>query len=302
MNPNLTSERIFDYSDPKDFDSLWPHYAWMQGLGVKWFNISLDDITKGIDAAGQAKMVNAMMKKLREADPEAQLIFCATHYWGTGENDPYLDTLAKDLHPDVYIFWTGDSVVGPISLEGAKAYRKAVNHRLFLWDNYPVNDATPTLHLGPVTHRDPNLCEVIDGYMGNPMHTQNEINRIPLLTCADYAYNPWAYDPARSIGQAILHVADTPSQQETLRDLVDLYPGFVLCQQANTGWNPVRVRFTEILRQTHPKTLAQAYLQYVESVSVRMAKEFPTRFTATQKTLRDDLDLMMKQYMERYGK
>ena len=36
------------------------------------------------------------------------------------------------------------------------------------------------------------------------MRKQNEINRIPLATCADYAYNPRAYDPSRSVGQAIL--------------------------------------------------------------------------------------------------
>jgi len=105
---------------------------------------------------------------------------------------------------------TGDAVVGRISRKAADTFRGIVKHRLFLWDNYPVNDANPTMHLGPVIDRDADLCDVIDGYMSNPMRLQNEANRIPLATCADYAYNPAAYDPLRSIGQAIVHQTNDP--------------------------------------------------------------------------------------------
>ncbi len=37
----------------------------MQGLGVTWFSVCLDDISAGIDAAGQAKVVNALLARLR---------------------------------------------------------------------------------------------------------------------------------------------------------------------------------------------------------------------------------------------
>ena len=51
------------------------------------------------------------------------------------------------------MFWTGDQVVTPRItrlLRGRELYKGIVKHRMFLWDNYPVNDSHPTLHLGPV--------------------------------------------------------------------------------------------------------------------------------------------------------
>lgn len=62
LNPNLMSDRPFDYSSPADLESLWQHYAWMQSLGVKWFNVSLDDIGERIDAAGQARLLNSTLR------------------------------------------------------------------------------------------------------------------------------------------------------------------------------------------------------------------------------------------------
>ena len=48
------------------------------------------------------------------------------------------------------MFWTGDTFTR-ITRAAAESYKKRVKHRLFLWDNYPVNDGQQTLHLGPVT-------------------------------------------------------------------------------------------------------------------------------------------------------
>ena len=191
---------------PESLEQLFKHYAWMQGLGVKWFNISLDDATQGVNASTQAKVVNEVLRRLRAKDAEAQMIFCPTFYWSDGnatnqmnlgmDQRPYLETLARELDPNVYLFWTGDGVVGSITRRAAESFRRISGHRLFLWDNYPVNDNQPAMHLGPVVDRDSDLCEVIDGYMSNPMCRQNQINRLPLATCADYAYNPRGYDPA----------------------------------------------------------------------------------------------------------
>ena len=77
------------------------------------------------------------------------------------------------------------------------------------------------MNLGPLTGRDLDLCEVIYGYMSNPHCAQNQANRIPLLTCADYSYNPWSYDPGRSIGQSILHLTKTQDERQVLKRLVE---------------------------------------------------------------------------------
>ena len=88
--------------------------------------------------------------------------------------------------------------------------------------------------------------------MSNPLCPQNEANRIPLLTCADYAFNPAAYDPERSIGQAILHLADTPEQRQVLKDLVEAYPGMLVAKQG-TGYNSVRHQYTVLASAPHSR-------------------------------------------------
>ncbi len=304
MNPNLFANRPVRYDSTEDLELLWQHYAWMQSLGVQWFNLSLDDISQGIDASGQARLVNAIYGRLRAADPKVQFIFCPTWYWGDGTDEkarPYLETLARELNPEVYVFWTGDGVVGRITRRCAESYRKIVAHRLFLWDNYPVNDNQPTLHLGPVTGRDPDLCEVVEGYLSNAMCKQNEANRIPLLTCADYAYNPRAYDPARSIGQSIMHLAETSRQRHILRDLVEAYPG-MLVYGRGTGFNAVREQFMRISAEPHSRYVAEAYVRHVEGLLERMKSAFPGRFEATKTTVADDVAWMKQAIIDKYGR
>jgi len=303
MNPNLCSTRFVNSGKPEDVDALWQHYAWMQGLGVQWFNISLDDISQGIDAAGQAQVVNEIFRRLRAKNPQAQMIFCPTYYWGDGtgkDQKPYLETLARTLDKDVYLFWTGDAVVGRITRKAADTFRGIAQRRLFLWDNYPVNDAKPTMHLGPVIDRDPDLCEVIDGYMSNPLCSQNEINRIPMLTCADYAWNPADYDPARSVGQAILHLAETKPQRELLRDLVEAYPGMLIYGRGDTGFNAVRDQYARIAAAPHARQAAQAYIEHVERLSARLKEVFPDNYQAEKKTIDDDIAWLQRNYTAKY--
>ena len=303
INPNLCSKRFVDSGKTEDIDALWQHYSWMQGLGVKWFNISLDDITEGIDAVGQAKVVNEIFRRLRAKDPQAQMIFCPTWYWGDGtskEHRPYLETIAQELHKDVYVFWTGDAVVGQITRKGAETYRGIIQHRMFLWDNYPVNDAQPTMHLGPVIKRDPDLCEVIDGYMSNPLCQQNEANRIPLLTCADYAWNPSAYDPARSIGQAIVHLAEGQARHEVLRDLVEAYPGMLIYGNGNTGFNAVQEQYARLSAPPHSRPAAKAYIDSMEHLSARLKTAFPDGYQPEKETLDNDIAILEQKYAAKY--
>ncbi len=304
MNPNLVSKRMVNDGNPESIDQLFKHYAWMQSLGVKWFNLSLDDISQGINGSTQAKVANTIFRRLRAKDPEAQFILCPTFYWGDGtgkEQRPYLESLARDLDPDIYLFWTGDEVVGRITRPAAESFRRISGHRLFLWDNYPVNDNSPAMHLGPVVDRDPDLSELIEGYMSNPHCKQNQINRVPLATCADYAYNPAAYDPARSIGQAILLLADTTPRREVLRDLVEVYPGMLIyTPHRGTGFNSVQEQFDKLLSTPHAHQAALAYLEHLRQLSARLQQEFPGSYEPEKATLEHDLQLAAKKLADRY--
>ncbi len=271
---------------------------------MKWFNVSLDDITEGINASSQAKVANEIFHRLRAKDSEAQLILCPTYYSGDGTGEkqkPYLEDLGRELDPDIYLFWTGDGVVGKVTRQAAETFRGISRHRVFLWDNYPVNDNRPTMHLGPVVDRDPDLCEVIDGYMSNPMCKQNEINRIPLATCADYAWNPADYDPARSIGQAIVHLADTLGRREVLRDLVEAYPGMLICSfYRGTGFNAVQAQFDQIISAPCSRQAAIAYIEHLQRLSDRLKRQFPGQYQPARQTLNNDIQLLKKKFATKY--
>ena len=233
------------------------------------------------------------------------MIFCPTYYWGDGtltNQQPYLEILARELDGDIYVFWTGDAVVGKVTRKAAETFRGIVKHRVFLWDNYPVNDGHPTLNLGPVTDRDADLGEVLDGYVGNPLREQSEINRIPLATCADYAYNPRGYDPLRSIGQAILLQAETLPQREVLRDLVETYPGMLLLSESGnkTGFNPVLAQMDRLLATPQSRQAALGWIEHLENLSERLNREFPDRYGPEKKSLAGDIAAVEKKLAARY--
>jgi hypothetical protein len=300
MSPSVCCRRSLDDNFPESVELLWKHFGWAQKLGVKWFNL---DITEGVDASSQARVVNAIFRRLRANDTDAQMIFCPTLYWGDGTGkvqQPYLETLARELDADIHLFWTGDAVVGRITRRGAESFRRISGHRIFLWDNYPVNDDQPAMHLGPVIDREPDLCEVIDGYMSNPHSKQNEINRVPLATCADYAWNPHAYDPSRSIGQAIMHLAETAPQRELLRDLVEAYPGMLIYGRSATDLNCVRDQYERISGAPHSRQAALAFITRVGDLSLRLKQLFPAQYAAERKTIDDDLHVLKRKFQKKY--
>lgn len=302
-HPQMSSPRPLNPADPADLERLYGHYAWAQDLGVKWFSVSLDCFgwgDRGPASGGveHAHLVNSIFQRLREADPQSQFIMGPGLNWGDGANAQqraYLEGIGNELHPDAYVFWGGDSGVTPrVSRLAAESYRDVVKHKLFLWDNYPVNDGYPTLHLGALTGRDATLCDVIDGYISNPMAVQNQVNRIPLATCADYAYNPKAYNPARSIGQAILHWAKTKLQQKALKDLVEAYPGFLVAG-GGTRTNPMRAKLEGLLKAPESRVAAGAVLRRLEDILDGLTSGFPNLFSDAKRTVADDIVWMKAQ-------
>lgn len=303
MHPQLASPRPLKLGNAIDVQALYQNYAWAYGLGVRWFSICLDDTSWGasgpaVCGAAHAGLVNAIFSRLQTECGDTQLAFCPTACWGDGtnpEHNAYLTALGCHMHPDVYIFWNGDSVVTPrITRVAAESYRRVVKHRLFLWDNYPVNDGSPTMHLGPVSGREADLCEVVDGFMSNSMCTQSQINRIPLATCADYACSPAEYNPARSIGQAILRFGKTTAQQALLKELVESYPGFIVAG-GGTGTNPVRAKFGSVLAAGDPRAAGQRFIQQIQGMYSRLTKLFPTQYPAEKQTVLEDINWMKQQ-------
>ncbi len=317
MNPNLLSDRPFNYESAADRETLWEKYQWAQNAGVKWFNIALDDISRKIDANGHAQLLNSMLSRLRKKDPSAELVFCPTWYAGTGEDGietdsrlgirvrgsdrvtpgdtpgmRYTKALATALHPDVYLFWTGPEVCAlTIDAKQARTYKALSRHRILIWDNYPVNDQQPTLHLGPLTGRSADLSSEVAGYIANPMSYQNEADRIPRLTIADYLWNPQEYDPARSIGQAILHLSGKGVKPETLKDLVELYPGRLWDRSLETKWNSLEARFDQALKEGK-RDEASRMIEKARRTLAQMQTEFADSWASGTEVLRGDVAKM----------
>jgi hyaluronoglucosaminidase len=296
MNPNLFSSRFARPDRPADVDALWGHYAWMQGLGVRWFNVSLDDVGQGIDATAQSWLVNELLRRLRWSDPGARMIFCPTIYWGDASRPSdrrYLDAVAQELEPAVLVFWAGDAVVTPrITRRAAESFRSTVGHRLVIWDNYPVNADQPTMHLGPLSGRDPDLPEAAEGYMANPMRRQNRLNRLALATCADYAWDSRSYDSARSIRDAIQALWENAEQRAVLDELVEAYPGMLTFGQ-NQYFNPVRDRFSRLLDASPEK--ASDFARGIDGMSRRFRAAFSRGYAAERATVEDDVAWMRRQ-------
>ena len=221
------------------------------------------------------------------------MILCSSRYWGdgTGSEKTHLEGLNKLLHPDIYVFWTGERSITPrITQRAAESYRLIVGHKLFIWDNHPPNDDRPTMHLGPLIGRGENLPKVVTGYISNPMCKQNRLNRLPLYTCADYAYNPSGYEPTRSINQAIAYIAKNAKQTRILKELVETYPGTgILMIGGNHYYNPVREKFKKLLNANVSALVAEAYILNFEMLVWQFDKAFGDYYSAEKATLGDDL-------------
>lgn len=301
MNPNLFSAHCIKYNSDTDFVNLCKHFDWMQSLGVKWFNISLDDIQQEIDAKGQAKLVNKLLEHLRRKDKNAEMIFTPTHYTGLCDNDEYTKALSKELNKDVYIFWVGMDVPSPyIKTTDAQHYKNNIKHRIIIWENYPVNDANLTMHLGPLIKRDIDLYKVCEGFMGNSMCTESEIQRIPLITIADYAYNPRLYNPDVSEGQAILNLTDNKKEQQVLKELVELYPGSLRFAKP-TNYNNLIEKFISLLKIPYNKDKAKIYLRTFSDFEKRFNNTFPNSYRDAAAIIKQNRELM-EDYLQKTKK
>jgi hyaluronoglucosaminidase len=292
MNPNLFAERIASVEDGPGLDALWAHYAWIQSLGVRTFSVALDDIGRGVDPRGQARLVNELLRRLRVTDPAVRMVFCPTIYWGDGSDAAqraYLEPLAATLDPAVELFWTGQTVVGPtISADVAARYRAAVDgRRLVVWDNYPCNDDAATLHLGPLTGRDPRLAEVAIGYLSNPMARQHRLSLLAIATAAEYAAAPDAYDPAAAIRRAVAWVGRTHEERAALSELTELYPGdasLAVDQYAN----PIRDRVRWLVGRGD-SAAAEALARRLDAAVERFRRTSGERFPAELAILEGDV-------------
>ncbi|SFB60181.1 hyaluronoglucosaminidase [Amycolatopsis marina] len=206
------------YSDPADLRSLTGKLGSLYEQGARSFYIALDDISytewncaadeqkygaPGREAAGhaQADLLNAVQRDyLDTLDGTKALQMVPTEYADV-QDSPYKKVLRETLDERIVVQWTGTDVVPPaISVADARQAAQVWGRKVFLWDNYPVNDygqTTGRLLLAPYDKREAGLHEALGGIVLNPMN-QAAPSKVALFGGASFAWNDQDYDPERT--------------------------------------------------------------------------------------------------------
>ncbi|MER5554090.1 beta-N-acetylglucosaminidase domain-containing protein [Streptomyces sp. NPDC002793] len=245
------------YSDPGDVSALKTKLGTLYDQGARSFYVALDDISytewncaadrerygaPGRGSAGQAQadLLNAVQHDFIEAHADAgPLQFVPTEYSDTADS-AYKSVLRERLDPKVIVQWTGTDVVPPsISLADAEAAAAVWGRKVFLWDNYPVNDygqTTGRLLMAPYDKREAGLHKALSGIVLNPMN-QAAASKVALFGGASFAWNDEDYDPGRTWRAAADHLAD--GDRATARALLAFFDTQHLAPTfGDTNWQP----------------------------------------------------------------
>ncbi len=225
IGPGLT----YKYTSEGDFNLLIEKIKSIYNIGVRTFGLLLDDIPwefqyeddkESFDGIVDAHiyLINKTYKALKEIDNEIKLTVCPTQYSGD-ETGYYISKFGQGIPSNVKMFWTGAEICSRVlTVREADELFRSTNHKPLFWDNYPVNDCEmfQEMHLGAIIGRDKELYKHCEGLISNVMEYA-ECSKIPLMTIADYLWNPNSYNPEDSLKNA---------HKELLGEKADLFGYF----------------------------------------------------------------------------
>ncbi len=204
----------YKYTSENDFNLLIGKIKSIYKIGVRNFGLLLDDIPWEFQYEDDAKaydeivdahihLVNKTYSALKEIDSSISLTVCPTQYSGD-ENGYYISKFGSGIPSDVDLFWTGQEICSRVlTVREADELLRSAKHKPLYWDNYPVNDCEmfQEMHLGALIGRDRELYKHCEGIISNVMEYA-ECSKIPLMTVADYLWNPKSYNPEKSLKNA----------------------------------------------------------------------------------------------------
>ena len=198
-----------DYCRDDERHRLLARLEQMRSLGCHEFALLFDDIPAKPDArweslgAAQARVTNGVLAWLRERQPAARLLFCPTAYCGRMVadglgGDGYLQTIGRDLLPEIDILWTGPDIVSSvIDVAHVREVAAVLRRPPVIWDNLHANDYDGRrFFCGPYSGRPPELRQEVRGILSNP-NSELPLNYVPLLTLARFVHAAGAWDPRR---------------------------------------------------------------------------------------------------------
>lgn len=215
------------YSDPADRKALKTKLQALYDLGTRAFSIPLDDISytrwncesdraafgepgRGAAAKAQVDLLNDVQRTFIATHDGSQPLQMVPTEYGDLTDTAYKQTLRGTLDPAVEVMWTGTAVVPPkITNEEADKASALFGRKVFVWDNYPVNDFGNTsgrLLLAPYDKREAGLSAHLSGIVANPMN-QPYASKVAVFGVADFTWNDRAYDAKTNWHRAMAHLA-----------------------------------------------------------------------------------------------
>lgn len=187
------------YSNSKDVACLVRKFDQLVELGCTSFALLFDDIepTNNNDdkevfktyATAQVSITNLIYQHLGEP----KFLFCPTEYCESRAvpNVPeseYLNTIGKELKPDIDIMWSGSRVISKVITEDSiMILTRVIRRPPLIWENLHANDYDKKrMFLGPYCGRSTKLIPKLRGVLTNP-NCEYEANYIPIHTFARWS-------------------------------------------------------------------------------------------------------------------
>jgi protein O-GlcNAcase/histone acetyltransferase len=235
----------FRYRDAAELERLAERWSQMLALGVQDFALLFDDIPDRLDpedlrpwgslAAAQSHVATTVWRWTRERAPDASLLFCPTAYCGrmaerqTG-GPGYLETLGRQLAPEIHVLWTGPEIVSrELTLPHVRAVTSLLRRKPLIWDNLHANDYDGhRFFCGPYSGRPPELRQAVAGLLSNP-NVEFPLNYVPLRTLAQFIHTETTWDSRRAYLSALAEwlprfaLVGAPLTREDIVFLADCY-------------------------------------------------------------------------------
>lgn len=204
------------YTSEEDYSALYEKLMSLYKAGVRGFGLLLDDIPETLyyeedkqrfdyeTVNAHIYLANRLYNDLQSLDSSVTLTVCPLQYHGKG-NEYFISKLGREIDPRIMLFWTGSNICSQeLTVPEAFTFISSTNHKPLYWDNFPVNDAEMyhEMHLGFLSGRDSGLYRYSQGLISNCME-YCECSKIPLMTVADYLWNPEAYNARESWENAL---------------------------------------------------------------------------------------------------
>lgn len=186
----------------QEIQHLLNKFEQLYGVGVRQFGVLADDVGN-VDKNAIVQVMNAISEWAKEKKDVYDTVYCPqgyNHSWQGNYSE--LNKYDQEFPEDIQIFWTGQAVCQPISVETLNNFR---NHNLpsgaesrrapLFWLNWPVNDINHGRMLmgkGSLLHTDVDPANLA-GAVTNPMQ-EAEASKNALFAVADYTWNIGAFN------------------------------------------------------------------------------------------------------------